>query len=300
MSKKGQKKMVINKHGSFYMRSGWGTKILDAVLAYPEIFSPSNEQIAVDNIGLGRVMIKALRYWAGAMGLCTEVKGNGGIVLVPTEEFNIIAQRDKYFQRNESLLLMHRNLARNIDDATAWYWLFNEWKGDCIDKETFIESFHPFLSINGMTVKQNTVEKEYNCLRNTYITDKSFNLQTIMDEDTYPFLGALHILQQDGKMIKKRHMSKKDVSAELLVYSIIRDNVAEDSVLGKQVNIDLLMEEKKQIGKYYCLSYSKMIEILLEAENKGYVRLYNNFGNRFVEFWDVTPENLLTKLYESR
>lgn len=54
--------MVINKHGSFYLRSGWGTKIIQAVEEDDTIFSPSNEQEAVDRIGLGRVMIKALRY----------------------------------------------------------------------------------------------------------------------------------------------------------------------------------------------------------------------------------------------
>ena len=214
--------MVINKHGSFYMRSGWGTKIIDAVSDYPEIFSPSNEQTAIDRIGLGRIMIKALRYWAGAMGLCTEEKGSTGIKLCPTEEFEAIERYDKYFQKNVSLLLMHRNLAKNIDDATAWYWLFNEWKGETLDKETFVNSFHPYLSINGMSVKQNAVEKEYNCLRNTYLTDKSFDLQTIMDEDTYPFLGPLHLLQQEGKKIKKRHLSKADIPAELLIYAIER------------------------------------------------------------------------------
>ena len=44
------------------MRSGWGTKIIQAVEEDDTIFSPSNEQKAVDRIGLGRVMIKALRY----------------------------------------------------------------------------------------------------------------------------------------------------------------------------------------------------------------------------------------------
>jgi len=209
--------MVINKHGSFYLRSGWGTKIIDAVSDRPEIFSPANEQIAIDNIGLGRIMIKALRYWAGATNLCFEKKENSEIILQPTKEFEVIAAKDKYFQRNQSLLMLHRNLATNEDEATAWYWLFNEWTQDEIDKETFVDSFHPFLSINGMSVKQNAVEKEYNCLRSTYITDKTFDLQTIMDEDTYPFFGPLHILQQDGKKIKKRHLSKADISAELLI-----------------------------------------------------------------------------------
>ena len=292
--------MVINKHGSFYLRSGWGTKIIDAVSEHPEIFSPANEQVAIDNIGLGRIMIKALRYWAGATDLCTERKENSEIILQPTREFEIIEKNDKYFQRNQSLLLLHRNLATNVDEATAWYWFFNEWKQDEIDKETFVDAFHPFLSINGMSVKQNAVEKEYNCLRSTYITDKTFDLQTIMDEDTYPFFGPLHILQQEGKKIKKRHLSKVDIPAELLIYSIAKDNADDGTISGKQISIDKLVEEKKQVGKYYTLSYSKMIEILLEAENKGYIRLYNNFGNRIVEFLDLTCDELLDRLYESR
>ena len=292
--------MVINKHGSFYMRSGWGTKIIDAVSTSPDIFSPSNEQVAVDNIGLGRIMIKALRYWAGAMGLCTEEKRPNGIDLVPTREFEVIRQYDRYFQVNSSLLLMHRNLSTNIDEATAWYWLFNEWKGESIDKETFVESFHPYLSINGVSVKQNTVEKEFNCLRSTYITDKSFDLQTIMDEDTYPFLGPLHLLLQDGKRIRKRHLSKLDIPAELLVYSIAKDNVDADILQGSQVSIDRLVEDSCQVGRYFNLSYSKMIEILIEAGNKGYIQLFNNFGHRVVEFDDVSCDDLLRRLYESR
>ena len=292
--------MVVNKHGSFYMRSGWGTKIIEAVSAHPDIFSPSREQTAIDNIGLGRIMIKALRYWAGAMGLCTEKKGNANIILIPTDEFRVIAEKDKYFQRNASLLLMHRNLANNKDGATAWYWLFNEWKEENLDKENFVASFHPYLLINDVSVKQNAVEREYNCLRSTYITDKSFDLQTIMDEDTYPFFGPLHLLLQDGKKIRKRHLSKSDISAELLVYSIAKDNIKEGPIAGSQINIDKLAEEKCQVGKYFSLGYAKMIEILLEAENKGYIRLYNNFGNRFVEFANVEYENLLYRLYESR
>lgn len=292
--------MVINKHGSFYMRSGWGTKIIDAVSDYPEIFSPSNEQAAIDRIGLGRIMIKALRYWAGAMGLCTEEKGSTGIKLRPTEEFEAIEKYDKYFQQNVSLLLMHRNLAKNIDEATAWYWLFNEWKGDGLDKESFVNSFYPYLSINRMSVRQNAVEKEFNCLRSTYLTDKTFDLQTIMDEDTYPFLGPLHLLQQEGKKIKKRHLSKADISTELLIYAIAKDNMNDNSISGKQISIDRLAEDKGQVGRYFSLSYSKLIEILLEAENKGYIRLYNNFGNRFVEFSDVNSMELINRLYESR
>ena len=52
-------------HGSFYIRNGWPTKIIDAMDIQGRssyIFSPNNELSAVDQIGVGRVMVKALRY----------------------------------------------------------------------------------------------------------------------------------------------------------------------------------------------------------------------------------------------
>ncbi|WP_304634464.1 DUF4007 family protein [uncultured Oscillibacter sp.] len=69
--------MQINKHGSFYIRNGWPTKIIDAMDAQGRnsyIFSPNNELPAVDQIGVGRVMVKALRYWAAVLGITVESK----------------------------------------------------------------------------------------------------------------------------------------------------------------------------------------------------------------------------------
>ena len=88
--------------------------------------------------------------------------------------------------------------------------------------------------------------------------------------------------------------------AELLVYSIIKDNIVDSKIAGQQVSIDKLVEDPSQVGRYFVLSYSKMIEILLEAENKGYIQLYNNFGHRFVELSDIEPDELINRLYERR
>ena len=60
--------MQINKHSSFYLRNGWPTKIIDAIPGNPYIFSPANELAAVDSLGVGRVMVKAMRYWAYTTG----------------------------------------------------------------------------------------------------------------------------------------------------------------------------------------------------------------------------------------
>lgn len=289
--------MVVNKHGSFYMRNGWGTKIIQAVEEDAMIFTPSSEQEAIDNIGLGRVMIKALRYWSDAMKLTHEEKGHGGIRLVPEPIYYSILYHDLYFQRQGSLLLMHRNLALNEERATAWYWLFNEWKQNTFTKEIFVDGFHSFLSVNGIKVKKASVEKEFNCLKNTYIGESKFDRNSIMDENKYPFLAPLQILKEtENNTYEKRSLTAKDVPLEILIYAIAMDNV-DDSSNDRQINIDKLMEEKKQIGKYFCMKYSKLLELLVEAENRKYINLNNNFGNRFIEFNGYNYAGLVEKYY---
>ena len=289
--------MVINKHGSFYLRSGWGTKIIQAVEADDMIFSPANEQEAVDRMGLGRVMIKALRYWADASGLTTEEKVQGGIAERKTDLFDLLETNDRYFQKPGSLLLLHRNIALNEENATAWYWAFNEFDKQSFTKEEFVEGLHYFLAVNEMSIKKSAVDKEFNCFKNTYLAEKKFDIKTVMDEDTYPFFGSLHLLRvNEDKKFEKTYLTKAEMPLHILIYAIAKDNPEESSHKG-QVSIDKIMEEKRQVGKYFPMRYSKLIDMLLEAENKKLLTLNNNFGNRFIEFSDVQYDKLLNEYY---
>lgn len=289
--------MVINKHGSFYLRRGWGTKIIQAVEADNMIFSPSNEQEAVDRIGLGRVMIKALRYWADASGLTMEEKIKGGIAEKSTPLFDLLEANDRYFQKPGSLLLLHRNIALNDENATTWYWAFNEFDKQSFTKEEFVEGLHYFLAVNEMSIKKAAVDKEFNCFKNTYLAEKKFDIKTVMDEDTYPFFGSLHLLRiNEDKKFEKAYLTKAEMPLHILIYAIAKDNF-EESIHRGQVSIDKIMEEKRQVGKYFPMRYSKLIDMLLEAENKKLLTLNNNFGNRFIEFSDVQYDKLLNEYY---
>ena len=289
--------MQINKHLSFYLRNGWGTKIIQAVETDPAIFAPANELIAVDEIGLGRVMIKALRYWADVTGLTTESKGQTGITKEKTLLFDLIETNDRYFQQQGSLLLLHRNMVKSKEEATAWYWAFNEFDKMSFTKEEFVEGLHAYLAVNGMVIKKAAVEKEFNCFKNTYIGESKFDLKSAMDEDTYPLLGPLHILKiNEDKMYEKMTLTKDQIPLPILVYSIAMDNMEESTSCG-QISIDKLLEEKNQVGKYYSIRYSRLIELLLEAENKKLLIINNNFGNRHIEFLDMDYEKILKKYY---
>lgn len=290
--------MVINKHGSFYLRRGWGTKIIQAVNEDEMIFTPANEMQAIDSIGLGRVMIKALRYWADATGLTQEQKVQGGIKENKTDLYRLIDKCDRYFQKPGSLLLLHRNLARNDQAATAWYWAFNEFEKQVFTKDEFVDGFHSYLAVNGMAIKKAAVDKEFNCFKNTYIGEKKkFDIKTVADEDTYPMLAPLHLLSINGdKKYEKNSLSKVDIPLLILIYAIAMDNPEESSSCG-QISIDKLLDDKKQVGKYFGIRYSKLIEMLMDAENKQLLTLNNNFGNRHIEFADIQYEALLDDYY---
>ena len=91
-------------------------------------------------------------------------------------------------------------------------------------------------------------------------------------------------------------LSSKEIPTELLIYFIAMDNKNESENHG-QINIDRLLEEKCQVGRYFNMRYSRLVEMLLEAENKGYISLNNNFGNRYIEFLDRDYSKLLEKYY---
>ena len=290
--------MVINKHGSFYIREGWISKIIEAINENPIIFTPSSEQQAVDTIGLGRVMIKALRYWGVVLGLFEEEKNSKGIEAKPTYLCRLIEENDKYCIKNGTKLLLHRELITNKDNATAWYWFFNEWNKATITKEEFVNSFHSYLLVNGMSINKTAVEKEFNCLRSTYISERKANAKTITDEDTIPFLMSIRalIINKD-KQIEKNSINNKQLDSEVLIYAIAKDNYEESKNCG-QVSVEKITDEKNQVGRYFNLKYSELIEGLLAAENKGYIKLINNFGNRYIEFLDIDYENLISIYYE--
>ena len=61
------------------------------------------------------------------------------------------------------------------------------------------------------------------------------------------------------------------------------------------------MEGKCQVGRYFNIRYTDLIDMLIEAENKGYIALNNNFGNRLIEFNDTDYDALIEKYFvESR
>ncbi len=290
--------MQLNKHGSFYIRHGWPTKIIEAIQDNNLIFSPNNELLAVDNIGVGRVMVKAMRYWAVAMGLAVEEKTQQGIECTLTQLGTTIAAQDPFCQDKGTLWLLHRNLAINDEYATAWFWAFNMYSTKSFTKEDFCSAFYSYIQREGGSYQKNAIDKEFDCFKNTYVSDKAFDISKIIEEDTVPFFAPLNLLTYiSGGVFEKSKMTAKDIPIDILLYCIVMDN-QEKLQNNRQVSIDSLLEETKQAGKYMNLTYAVLLELLQALENQGYIKVINNFGNRHIEITtNETATVILRKHY---
>jgi len=289
--------MQINKHGSFYIRTGWPTKIIDALYMDDHIFSPNNELNAVDAIGVGRVMIKAMRYWATVIGIAEEGKDQQGVFHRLTPFAEVVARYDLYCSDKGTLWLMHRNLARDVDNATAWHWAFNIYNEHTFTKSEFTNAFYAYLQREGAAYNKKTVEKEFDCFKNTYISDQAFSINKIIEEDTVPFFAPLKLLEYKGNCrFEKRKTSVKEMPLYILLACILMDN-AEHLKTNRQISIDHLLEDNNQVCKYMNLSYSTLLELLQQLENKHYLQLVNNFGNRYLEVNDIDVHELLSTHY---
>ena len=290
--------MQINKHGSFYIRNGWPTKIMDAITNDPLVFSPNNELIAVDTIGVGRVMVKSMRYWSVVMGIAHEAKTPQGVIHNFTDLGAHIVANDPYCQKIGTLWLLHRNLSRCEQEATAWWWLFNDYDQQSFTKDSFSTAFHLFLQRQGETYPKKSVEKEFDCLKNTYVSDRSFDVHKVLEEDTVPFFAPLSLIRYTGGgVFEKRKPKAKEIPLDILHYCILSDN-ADHFATNSEIDIDTLLESDKQVGRYMNLSYSTLLELLQQLENTRKLKLVNNFGSRYIHMQDMDAERILREYFE--
>jgi len=289
--------MQINKHGSFYLRNGWPTKIIDTIPNNPYIFSPANERDAVDTFGVGRVMVKAMRYWAYTTGITSETKEQQGVSHALTELGSCIELYDPFCQDLGTLWLLHRNLARDEENATMWEWAFNSFRKTEFTKEQFVDSFFAFYQTNGGTNKKAAVEKEFDCFKNTYVSDKRFDLERIIDEDTIPFFAPLGLIKYLGKgVFEMPSTSARDIPDNIALYCILADNY-QHLREQRQIDIDYLLDGQNQIGRYMRLSYSSLLELLQRLENSRRLTLVNNYTSRHIEVDNTETREVLENYY---
>lgn len=268
-------KMRFGGHEKFFIRKGWLHKGVKNVIDNPEVFI-SKSPLPTDVLGLGNNMVKSLRYWLQTVGLTQEPR-TGKRIQEVTKMGQIIYQNDVYFEELGSLWLMHYHLAKNVQNATSWYFFFNEFQMQEFKKEDFCLALKKYVRMHSdVEVSDNSIENDFDCLMNTYISRTKSNPGKVHPENNIDCpLGELNLLDIKDK---RERIYTKVIPPKASIHPLIALAIIVDIAEHQEINMQSLLKDKNSIGKLLNLDMISLLELLNKIEKMGYISVIRTAG----------------------
>ena len=269
--------MKFRAHDTFFIRKGWLSKGMRCVANKPDVFIARDEN-PMDVLGIGANMVKALRYWLQAVGL-TEEQKKGRRVQRFTDLGELVYEHDTYIEELGTLYLLQYCLASQEDEATAWYFFFNEFSMSEFSREDFVDALQKYIRMRDNDTKYaiRSLNEDFQCIINTYLPRYKTNPAKVSPENNIdcPFgeLGLVDILNKRKKTYKKS-IPASDTLNPYVILAVIVDNA--DG--RKEISLNELLTAPCNIGKVFNLDSITMLDVLYRIEKKGLIKITRTAG----------------------
>lgn len=217
-------------HETFPCRYTWLPKAVNLINSDSKALS--NDEEAIVELGVGRNMVKAIRFWIQAMGVAESTQGNGYSV---TDFGNLIFGIhgvDRFLEDRRTLWLLHWHLLSHVESPLfAWDFLFNKWNHPIISKNEVLQAFEREAIRLGRTLSKVTLEQHFNVFLHTYVPTRGVKGKVQEDNLDCP-LVELELIEPIGqKQVAEgielfenvytfRRDSKPDITNNLLTYCL--------------------------------------------------------------------------------
>ena len=265
--------MKFRAHDTFFIRKGWLSKGMRCVSTKPDIFIAHDEK-PMDVLGIGANMVKALRYWLQVVGL---TDGKRTQELTPLGA--LIYQYDTYVEEFGTLCLLQYRLASQREDATAWYFFFNEFSMSEFSREDFVVALQKYIKMQDSNADyaSRSLSEDFQCIINTYLPRYKSNPAKVSPENNIdcPFgeLGLVDILSKRKKTYKKS-IPSSDTLNPYVILAVIVENAGE----RKEISLSELLTAPCNIGKVFNLDSITMLDVLYRIEKLGLIRINRTAG----------------------
>ena len=268
--------MKFRAHETFFLRKGWLNKGLKQVKIKADVFTDKEEN-PMDIFGIGSNMVKALRYWLQVTGL-TKENTSGKRFQQLTELGEIIYFNDKYLEELGTLFLLHYKLATNKEEATSWYYFFNIFNQLDFNKNEFVNEISKYISIEGSNVALRSLNDDFNCIINTYISRVKLNSERVSAENNIdsPFgeLGLINISIKGNNYRYRKALVKPSAIDPWIALAVI----VEEAKGETSIQLNNLLNNPCNIGKVFNLDAIAMLEILHSIEKIGKIKIIRTAG----------------------
>lgn len=244
--------MKFRAHDTFFIRKGWLSKGMKYVNIKEDVFISKAEN-PMDVLGIGANMVKALRYWLQAVGLTKEPSTGRRV-----QSFTGLGQRvfdnDRFIEESGTLYLLQYELACNQEDATAWYFFFNEFNMSEFSRDDFVAALQRYIKMinSSEDVAIRSLNDDFTCIINTYVPRFKTNPNRVNPESNIDCplgeLGLVDILSKEKKTYRKAIPMASAINPWVALA------VIQHQAQGKtEISLNELLTAPKNIGRVFNL-----------------------------------------------
>jgi hypothetical protein len=224
------KKYRISGHETFPCRYTWLPKAVRGLSGNSKLFS--DEELAMVDLGVGKNMVRAIRFWSQAAGVATASK-NGGHSLT---DFGIalLGHRglDPFLEDIRTLWLIHWNLATDIaNPLLAWDFLLNRWQDPELVASGVLNALKKEAEKESNKLSPVTLEQHFDTFLRTYVPTRGRKGEVQEDNLDCPLvelelvvkIGDRELNCAAGKreaIYAFRREEKPEITPELFVYCL--------------------------------------------------------------------------------
>ena len=220
-------------HETFPCRYGWLPKAARAIDATPELFI--NEDDAMISLGIGKNMVRALRFWVETTGIAQGAEGRG---LTVTDFGRALLLGDKaldpYIEDLQTLWLIHWQLVTGpVPPLFAWDFLFNRWHRPKLVPSEILHEFTQESLQQSKQLSPVTLKQHFDVFIHTYAPTRGSKGSIVEDSLGSP-LTELRLIKSEGPAATSALEGKTEP-----VYSFCREKKVE---IGAQLFLYCIAE----------------------------------------------------------
>lgn len=266
-------------HQTFHPRFGWLKKAVDKVSHDGRIFS---RQDATLQLGVGKNMVDAIKFWALTAKLISEQKTSSGShfrVTAFAEEFVLEGGYDPYIEDSLTLWLIHWNLLKPLSNSPVTWLFFNEFSAVEFSQDTLDQFMLREIHSQGNLRKPpnpSSVSKDTDVLLRMYSRKLLTGRQTVEDSLDSPFrdLGLI-VPSQMAQGSYRSVIGPKPSLPKAAVAVACLEFLATTGSAASSMSISRLANDENSPGKAMKLSPESIVEQLTGLDS---LRLTNSAG----------------------
>jgi hypothetical protein len=196
----------------------------------PKLFT--DEAGAMVSLGVGKNMVRSIRFWAQATGVVTPAKSfeyhltNFGVSLLGARG------RDPFLEDIRTLWLLHWNLATNVaSPLLAWDYLLNRWQEPEVVPSLVLKALEKEAMKENDDVSRVTLEQHFDTFLHTYVPTRGRKGEVLEDNLDCPLVELEFIVKVGDRELDRlggkrepiyafRRDEKPEITPELFIYSL--------------------------------------------------------------------------------